>query len=679
MADKRGTSEPGERQSIFTRLRSLIIGEARNPEDRSVFHKLSLIAVFAWIGLGADALSSSCYGPEEAFRVVLKYPFLGLFVGIATSVTIIIISASYSQIIKLFPGGGGGYIVASKLLSPSIGMVAGCALMVDYVLTIAVSIASGADAIFSFMPGSMLRYKIYFSAFCILVLIIMNLRGVKESVSILAPIFILFILTHTFLILYGFFVHVSNLPVVADTGYRDLARINMNLGLFGAAALFLKAYGMGAGTYTGIESVSNAISILREPRVQTAKTTMVYMAASLTFMAFGIMVIYLLYGVSPVPGKTLNAISFEAIMKSWPPILSNFFLLITLISEAVLLFVAAQGGFLAGPRVLSNMAVDKWMPSRYTQLSNRLVTENGVLLMGVTSLLILIVTGGSIDILIILYSINVFITFNLSQLGMVKHWWSRRKSGEAWFGKMLVNGVGLVLCIFILISFLVTKLNEGGWVTLLITGALVAFSLWVKKEYGKVQKQLNRLNSLVEAVENSEHISKESFEDYKDYPGKYDKNDKTAVLLVNGYNGTGLHILFGIQKLLGFSTFKNYVFIQVGVVDSNNFKSADEVDGLKKEIQKSVNSYAVLMRKTGFYTQTFTSLGTDAEDQILKTAPEILKEFPNSIFFGGQLVFSNTGLFTKFMNNLLHNNLIFTLHEKLYYLGIPFVLLPIRI
>ncbi len=679
MGVSRGTSENEGGPSLFSKLRSIIIGEAKNPEDRSVFHKISLIAVFAWVGLGADALSSSCYGPEEAFKVVLNYPFLGLFVGIATAVTILIISASYSQIIELFPGGGGGYIVGSKLLSPTTGMISGCALMVDYVLTIAVSVASGADAIFSFVPPSWVGYKIYFSIGCIFLLIILNLRGVKESVSALAPIFAIFVLSHAFLLIYGFILHTSGSTAIIQTGYSDMARVKSSLGLIGTAALLLKAYGMGAGTYTGIESVSNAMTILREPRVKTAKTTMAYMASSLTFMAFGIMLIYLLYGVRPVTGKTLNAISFAGIMSGWNPAVKNTVLFITLLSESALLLVAAQGGFLAGPRVLSNMALDKWMPSRYTQLSNRLVTENGVLLMGVTSLLILIITGGSIDILIILYSINVFITFNLSQLGMVRHWWKKRKTEKNALRGLIINGIGLILCIFILISFLATKLNEGGWVTLVITGILIIFCIWVKNEYLKVEKQLNRLNTLVEAVENSEHLSKLSFKDYENFKGNIDKNGKTAVLLVNGYNGTGLHILFGIQKLLGFNTFKNYVFIQVGVVDAGNFKSAAEVDSLKEDILTNLNTYSILMRKTGYYTETFTSLGTDAEEEIIALAPLILEKFPNSVFFGGQLVFSNAGLFTRFTTNLLHNNLIFSLHERLYYKGIPFVLLPIRI
>src|SRR3989344_6040909 len=138
--------------SLLKKIRTTFIGEAKNPQDRSVFHRLSLIAFFAWVGLGADGLSSSCYGPEQAFLALQQYPSLSIFVALATAVTVFVISASYMQIIELFPSGGGGYLVASKLISPSVGMVAGCALLIDYVLTIAISIASGADALFSFLP-----------------------------------------------------------------------------------------------------------------------------------------------------------------------------------------------------------------------------------------------------------------------------------------------------------------------------------------------------------------------------------------------------------------------------------------------------------------------------------------------------------------------------------------------
>ncbi len=181
---------------LFKRIKSLLIGKSRSVSDPSIFHKLSLIAFFAWVGLGADGLSSSCYGPEEAFLALGQHHHLGIFVALGTVLTIFIISASYHQIIKLFPTGGGGYLVASKLLSPSVGMVSGSALLIDYLLTITLSVASGADALFSFLPIAWLQFKLPVAVFGVILLIWLNLRGVKESVIPLVPIFIIFLITH---------------------------------------------------------------------------------------------------------------------------------------------------------------------------------------------------------------------------------------------------------------------------------------------------------------------------------------------------------------------------------------------------------------------------------------------------------------------------------------------------
>ncbi len=444
-------------------------------------------------------------------------------------------------------------------------------------------------------------------------------------------------------------------------------------------ALFLKAYSMGAGTYTGIESVSNGMPLLREPRVQTAKKTMFYMSVSLSFMALGLMIVYLLYHVKPEIGKTLNALAFESAMTSWPAALKSIILFIVLFSEATLLFVAAQGGFLAGPRVLSNMAIDKWMPSRFTFLSDRLVTQYGILVMGGAALVTLIITRGSVDILLILYSINVFITFNLSQLGMVRHWWIKRKTEKKWFKKLLINGVGLILCLVTLTSFIIIKFGEGGWVTLFITGFLVLFSIWVKSQYTRVNKDLKRLDTLLVAVENSEKLSQITADNEPENNDKFNLKDKTAVLFVSGYNGIGLHSLFGIQKFLGFDTFKNYVFVQIGIVDAANFKGLEEIEKLKSNLQNSTRTYSYLMRKYGYFTESYTAVGTDVVDEILALIPEITKKFPNSVFFGGQLVFPNPNFLKKITSSLLHNNIVFSIQEQLYYKGIPFVLLPIRV
>ena len=174
-------------------LKTVLMGRSRELSDHKLFHKISLIALFAWVGLGADGLSSSCYGPEEAFKALGRYPHLSLFVIVAAVVTIIAICASYSQIIELFPAGGGGYLVASKLLSPAIGVVSGCALLVDYVLTVTISVASGGDALFSILPAAWHSWKLPFVLAGGAFLTLLNLRGVKESVLLWVPVFFVFL------------------------------------------------------------------------------------------------------------------------------------------------------------------------------------------------------------------------------------------------------------------------------------------------------------------------------------------------------------------------------------------------------------------------------------------------------------------------------------------------------
>lgn len=343
---------------FLAKLKDIFIGKAKIIQDKSLFHKLSLIAFFAWIGLGADGISSSCYGPEEAFRNLQGHQMLAIFVALGTVFTIFIISSSYSQIIKLFPHGGGGYLVGSKLLSPNVGMVSGCALIIDYVLTITISVSSGTDALFSFFPASYQVYKLSIAILGVCLLILLNMRGVKESVLSLTPIFVVFISMHVFAIIYAIIIHSGNFHAVTNATANQLHSTVSQVGILGTLFIILRAYSMGAGTFTGIEAVSNGMPILREPKVVTARKTMTLMAVSLSFIVLGLMIAYSLYNVQISSHKTLNAVLFDDITASWGKLWSGGFILTTLVSEAALLFVAAQTGFIDGPRIMANMAID---------------------------------------------------------------------------------------------------------------------------------------------------------------------------------------------------------------------------------------------------------------------------------------------------------------------------------
>jgi len=656
--------------NLFTLAKNVFIGRARNLSDRRIFHNMSLVALLAWVGLGADGLSSSCYGPEAAFVALSGHTFLSLFVAVASVLTIVVICASYSQIIELFPTGGGGYLVASKLLSPTAGVVSGCALIGDYILTIAISIASGADATFSLLPVEWQVWKLKFSLGIVIFLTLLNLRGVKESVVLWLPVFFVFVATYTFAIIWAITVHFGDLPAIAHGVVNDVKTDSAEVGVFGMLALLLRAYSLGAGTYTGIEAVSNGLNALREPRVQTGKRTMIYMGASLAFVVGGLLLAYLLYHVEHVDGQTLNAVLFEKITAAWPPALSHGFVIAAMASSGALLFIAAQTGFFGGPRVLANMAVDRWMPTRFATLSDRLVTQNGVLMMGLAALLVVLFTGASVNLLVVLYSINVFITFSLSQLGMVRHWWLDRANTPKWKRKLCVNGFGLLLTGGILVSLCIVKFFEGGWVTLLVTGLLVGVSFWVKHHYRQTQKKLHRLNELVAAALADEAVT--GVENKS--PAACDVNARTAVFLVNGFNGLGLHTLLAVVRMFP-KVYQNFIFVQVGILDAGNFKGAAEVDNLREHSRNAVERYVTYMSRRGFYTEAHVALGTDIVEEAAKQCNLIAEKFPQAQFFAGQLVFKDESMITRW----LHNHTVFELQRRLYQNGRAMLILPIQV
>lgn len=659
-----GTS--GERRT----LTDVLIGPARNVRDPEVFHSLSLVAFLAWVGLGSDGLSSSCYGPEEAFLALGPHQYLAVFLALLTALTVFIISASYSQTIDEFPTGGGGYLVATKLLGSYAGLTSGCALVIDYVLTISVSIASGADAIFSFLPVGWLHYKFWVCILVVLILVGMNLRGVKESVLTLLPIFITFVIMHVWLISYALFEKAPLIPTVTHDALSEVHRSYHSLGFFVLAIIFLRAYSLGSGTYTGIEAVSNGLPILREPRTVTGKHTMVYMAVSLAFVAGGILFGYMLFNVGPVPGQTLNAVLFEKMASHWhlgSVAIGTPIITFTLITEGALLFVAAQTGFVDGPRVLATMAADRWLPRRFSNLSARLVTQDGVLAMGLAAGLILAGTHASVDLLVILYAINVFITFTLSQLGMTVHWWQCRKVESRWRRKMLINGVGCTFTGLILVLTVTLKFDEGGWVTILMTGGLIAACYAVRMHYNRVSKAIAQLEA---------DILPEIFAADEKPPAERDANAPTAVILVSGFNGIGLATMTTIQRLFK-NQFPNVVFVGVAEVDSGQLKGPEEVRHLEQQVADDLVEYCRFASDLGFHSELRAGIGPDVAMELHRLCIGVANEFPHVVFFAGKLVFTNE--LDGYVSRFLHNHIALELQKRLQTEGLSLVILPVRV
>jgi amino acid transporter len=647
---------------MLMKLKTFLLGGRRDIYDPKLFHKVSLIAFMAWVGLGADGLSSSAYGPEEAFKGLGEHRELIPFLALATALTVFIISYAYSRIIEHFPFGGGGYVVATKLLGAPFGVVSGCALLVDYVLTISVSIASGADQIFSFLPLSLHAMKVPFEAAAIVLLIFLNLRGVKESVMVLTPIFLFFVVSHVVLLGAAFFTHLGHAPAVIAQTRSGLSSGFAVLGFAGLFKIFARAYAQGAGTFTGIEAVSNGVQVMRDPKVQTAKRTMVYMASSLALTAAGLLLVYTLLDVKPQEGKTLNAVLSETL--GW----GTWFVVAICIAEAALLVIAAQTGFIDGPRVMANMAHDSWLPHRFSSLSERLTTHYGILLIGGAALATLFATGGNTDKLVYMYSINVFVTFSLSELGMCKFWITERKSHPDWKRHLPVHATGLILCSSILVLQVSEKWTEGGRETAAITAGLIVFCFIIKAYYSRVQAKLALISA--DKLAPSDMVSGRAL---KENPPLV-SGKRTAVLLVGGYNGLGVHSVLTLWRMFP-EEFPQIVFVGVGVLESGNFKGQEDVDRLKGETQAALNQYIALANRLGIAASSRMTVGTDAIQECEKLCMDLAKDFPRSTFFAGKLVFQKP----KWYHWILHNQTAQAIQRRLEWEGMPMIVLPVRV
>lgn len=649
-------------------LKNIIIGKPLDAANPKIKEHIALIAVIAWIGLGADGLSSSAYGPEEAYLALGHHTGIAIFLAFATAFTVFLISFAYNQVIELFPSGGGGYKVATHLLGPKAGVISGSALIIDYVLTIGVSVASGVDAVFSLLPEFWLHYKLEVEIAIIVILMVLNLRGMKESIRVLIPLFLGFLATHLVIILIGIFHHSSSLHLIIPNATAEAHSMSLSMGTLATIAIFLRAYSLGGGTYTGLEAVSNNVNMLAEPRVRTGKFTMLYMALSLSFTAGGIIVLYLIWNAQPVFGQTLNAVVFDKILAETGH--SHHWLPIILFFEAALLFVGANTGFLGCPSVMANMAVDKWLPRQFRELSGRLVTQNGVLISGIAAIIILLWAKGQVSTLVVLYSINVFLTFSLSLLGLCVYWLRvRRDEKKPWLRKFIVAGIGFVVCASILVVTTVEKFTEGGWLTVVITACTIGFCFFVRDHYRKVGAQLD----------DADHMFASHFKDTDIDADKLipvtDSEEKTAVFFVTKHYGAGLHTMLWVQRMFP-GVFKNFVFVTSGEIDVEAF-SNEEI--FKKQYRQDLNQiiegYRYFCTEHGLASAGYFSYGVNGVEELIKLSEQIQIDYPNCVFFGGKLVFVDENWWTR----LLHNNTVNMIQRQLHLRGMQMVILPMKI
>ncbi|HLB56911.1 MAG TPA: APC family permease [Coxiellaceae bacterium] len=633
-------------------------GNPLDPFKSDLFKKTALISFFAWIGLGADALSSSCYGPEESYRALGQYPDLTLFVALGTIISIFVIALSYNQVVELFPSGGGGYKVASQLLGPMAGVVSGSALIVDYVLTIAISTASGADAIYSFFPAHFLVTKLPAEFLIIFFFIFLNLRGMKESIKVVMPLFLGFVVTTIALIGYGIVTHEQSMGFIVHRSFRQAHELGGHIGTLLMLAFILHAYSLGSGTYTGIEAVSNNVNKLVEPRVKTGKMTMLYMAISLAVVAGGITLLYMLYHVHPVHGKTLNAVVFGEILGSSRA--GHIGLVITLLFEGGILFVAANTGFLAGPTVLANMAADNWLPRRFQLLSSRLVNSQGIIFYGIAALIILALSHGDVSWLVVLYSINVFITFSLTTLGMFSYWVTNFTNTRHWWGKCAMSLLGFIVTSSILCVVLISKFFEGGFVTIIVTCLVIAFCYFVRRHYRWVGRELRlRSRELIPPLSDVFHPEI-----------AIQPSDKTAIIFLRD-KVLGMHCLLWILKHFP-SYFKNFVFISVGQVDIKSFSGKRSLKRMTKEVDEMLDYFVNYCHQKNLAATSYAEYGSDLIEQAMELCESTGKKYPDHMFFASQMSFQKDTWFKR----LLHNGIPYVLQRRFHTMGEEILLVP---
>ncbi|WP_324722100.1 APC family permease [Latilactobacillus curvatus] len=456
-------------------LKRIFIGKPLKSSDEGN-QKLGRFKALAM--LSSDALSSVAYGTEEIVIVLTTLSAAAIWysIPIAAFVLVLLLSLtlSYRQVIHAYPGGGGAYVVSSENLGKNAGLVAGGSLLVDYMLTVAVSISAGAEAITSAIPA-LYGHQVGISFIIVLILMGMNLRGMRESASFLMVPVYLFVLMMTLMIIVGCYkIFTGAIPFHAtSTVGAVVPGVSM--------ALIFRAFSSGSSSLTGVEAISNAVPFFKKPRATNAAETLAIMAAILGFFFAGITFLNYWYGIVPAEKVTvLSQVAQHTFGK-------GFLFYIVQFATAFILAVAANTGFSAFPVLAYNLAKDKYMPHMYMDRGDRLGYSNGIITLAIGSMALIFIFNGDTSRLIPLYAVGVFIPFTLSQSGMLRKWWVERPKN--WFGKSIANFVGALISFAILVILFVYRLPDI-WPFFIIMPVMIWIFYKIHDHYKKVALQL---------------------------------------------------------------------------------------------------------------------------------------------------------------------------------------------
>ncbi|MBP0727213.1 APC family permease [Bacillus sp. RG28] len=455
-----------KRMLIGRPLKSTQLGE----QKLNVFKALAI--------LSSDALSSVAYGTEQILIVLATLSAAAFWYSIPIAIGILVLLTalilSYRQIIFAYPQGGGAYMVSRQNLGKTTGLVAGGSLLVDYILTVAVSVTAGTDAIISAFPF-LHGYRVSISVVLIIVIMLLNLRGLNESATILAYPIYLFVIALLMLSVVGLYKIFTG--QISPTLHTPLGTPVTGISLF----LLLKAFSSGCSALTGVEAISNAIPSFKEPAPKNAAKTIILMGLLLGILFTGITFLAFYYGIGPKPTDTV--VSQIASQTFGRNVIYYFIQGIT----AIMLVLAANTGFSAFPLLAYNLAKDKYIPRMFTNRGDRLGYSNGIMALAVGSIILVIAFKGNTTSLIPLYAVGVFIPFTLSQTGMIIKW--LREKPKGWFTKLLANLLGTLITFSVLVIFFVTKFDHV-WPILIFLPIIVFIFTRIEKHYQAVGEQL---------------------------------------------------------------------------------------------------------------------------------------------------------------------------------------------
>lgn len=465
---------------FFSGIKRLLVGKSL-PTSANAEERLNNFAALAV--LSSDAISSVAFATEEILKVMVLAGSAALgvsiWIAIAIVLLLLIITLSYRQTIRAYPSGGGAYIVAHANLGIYPGLVAAASLMIDYVLTVSVNIAVGVDNLLSIPELQSLRHlKIELCLLFIALIMLANLRGVRESGRIFMIPTYAFILIGLIMIASGLYQQASG-HISANPPTIQAAE---PLAIF----LILRAFSQGCSALTGVEAISNGLPAFKPPEWKNAQITMLYMGLILGTLFLGITHLANVYHIVASDSETVISQLGHSILGNG--ILYKFLQISTLF----ILLLAANTSYADFPRLASLLARDGFLPRQLTLLGDRLVFSNGIILLSTIAAILLIIVKGSVDVLISLYALGVFTSFTLSQAGMVRHWFRERTSG--WLGSALMNGLGTITTAIVLIVILQTKFLAGAWSVLVSTILLVMLFLAINRHYKYVAERLSLKN-----------------------------------------------------------------------------------------------------------------------------------------------------------------------------------------